>query len=135
MDLQNAHAGLARNHFWSFTLDVEEFAHRDTRVRPAMTIEWIALPRRRWKDPTGPRLEGTYGDLGIESSFYVWEHDYPALRVSGEAWLPYKGLRVPETLDDEPVSMAYGRMISETYVDRVEYGHPSPRGRTLPTRI
>lgn len=73
---QNKVVNLPRNHFWSFTIDFKQVVYDDMNLKPAMTIEWVALPLRRWKDLVGLKFRGRYGDNGIESTFYSYEHDY-----------------------------------------------------------
>jgi hypothetical protein len=73
---QNKTVKLPRNHFWSFTIDFKRMKYEGMDVGPCMTIDWITLPIRRWQDLVGLNLKGRYGDRGIESTFYVWEHDY-----------------------------------------------------------
>lgn len=73
---ENANVGLARGLFWCFTIRFKPFRYKDCEVAPSMTIEWVTLPIRSWKDLKGIAIQGSYGDDGVEASFYVWEHNF-----------------------------------------------------------
>ena len=72
MVFENKNTGLARNLFWSLTLNFEPVG-QESYV--SMTCDWIPWKLRRWKELDGVKLASQYGEDGIEGSFYVCEHD------------------------------------------------------------
>ncbi len=72
---ENEHTGLKRNLFWSITVDFEPIQYGDERFTCSATCEWIPWPLRDWRQADGKQLDVDFGENGIESSFYVTEHD------------------------------------------------------------
>ncbi len=72
---ENKHTGLARNLFWSITVDFKPIQYGDEKFDCSMTCEWIRWPLRDWRDLDGKQLDVEFGEDGIESSFYMTEHD------------------------------------------------------------
>ncbi len=75
---ENPRVGVNRDLFWSFTInfaavplgsDADEFS-------PSLTVEWVRFPIRDWQQVKGVSVSGAYGDAGVESTFYVFEHSY-----------------------------------------------------------
>jgi hypothetical protein len=77
---ENASAGLPRQLFWSVTIDFKPIQYGEDEFRCLLTCEWIAWPLRDWRELNGQQLEVNDGDNGIESSFYMTEHD-PAVNT------------------------------------------------------
>jgi hypothetical protein len=72
---ENEHIGLARNLFWSIRVEFEPVQYGADQFTCSMTCEWIPWPLRNWRELDGRRLVANYGERGIESSFYMTEHD------------------------------------------------------------
>jgi hypothetical protein len=72
---ENPHTGLARNLFWSITIDFAPLRYGEEEFECSMTCEWIAWSVRSWRDLDDRRLDVAYGEEGIESSFYMTAHD------------------------------------------------------------
>ena len=47
----------------------------DEEFSCSMTCEWIRWPVRTWRELDGRRLAADFGEDGIESTFYMTEHD------------------------------------------------------------
>jgi hypothetical protein len=72
---ENENTGLARNLFWSITVDFEPIQYGEEEFSCSMTCEWIAWPLRDWRELDGRQLDVDYGENGVESSFYMTAHD------------------------------------------------------------
>jgi hypothetical protein len=72
---ENKHTGLARNLFWSITIAFEPIQYGENEFQCSMTCEWITWPIRDWRALDGRRIDVTYGENGVESSFYTVRHD------------------------------------------------------------
>lgn len=72
---ENRHTGLARGLFWSITVKFEPIRYGDDDYACSMTCEWIPWRLRNWLELDGRRLSVDYGEEGVESSFYLTEHD------------------------------------------------------------
>ena len=72
---ENRVTGLVRNLFWSITIDFEPVQYGGDEFTCSMTCEWIPWPIRDWRELNGKHLQAEYGQDGIESSFYMTEHD------------------------------------------------------------
>lgn len=72
---ENDNIGLARCLFWSITVDFAPVKYGENEFSCSMTSEWIPWPVRDWRELDGKLLDVDYGENGIESSFYMTEHD------------------------------------------------------------
>jgi hypothetical protein len=73
---ENPNIHLARSIWWSVTLEFEPVNYGGADWTCSMTTDWIPWKIRNWRDLAGQHLHCRYGDDGIESSFYLVEHDY-----------------------------------------------------------
>jgi hypothetical protein len=72
---ENPRVDLARNLFWSITIEFESIQYGEDEFDCSMTCEWIVWPIRDWRQLDGIRLDADYGENGVESSFYLVGHD------------------------------------------------------------
>ncbi|MEW4489474.1 hypothetical protein AB1L42_15435 [Thalassoglobus sp. JC818] len=72
---ENRHTGLARGMFWSITIEFEPISYGGDQYACSMTCEWIPWRHRKWLELDGSRLSVENGEEGVESSFYLTEHD------------------------------------------------------------
>ncbi|QDT27569.1 hypothetical protein Enr10x_28870 [Gimesia panareensis] len=72
---ENRHTGLARGLFWSISIKFEPISYGGDEYSCSMMCEWIPWRLRNWLELDGRRLSVDYGEEGIESSFYLTEHD------------------------------------------------------------
>ena len=86
---ENESTGLARNLFWSVSLDFAPIQYAESEFRCGMTCEWITWTARDWRQLDGETLKVIYNPDGtvksgpptVEASFYMTSHD-PARQVS-----------------------------------------------------
>lgn len=71
---ENRLTGLQRGLFWSFRLAFAPQEYMDETWQTSLTIEWMRIPIRDWRDLAGLRRAGEYGDEGVEATFYVFSH-------------------------------------------------------------
>lgn len=71
---ENATTGVARNHFWSITVDFDPIEYADESWNCSMTCEWLRFDVKRWTD-VATSLTLPADDDFAESSFYMTAHD------------------------------------------------------------
>jgi hypothetical protein len=90
---ENPRSGLARNIYWSITIDFQSIEYEGEDWQCSMTCEWLTWPLRDWRELGGQSLDLSYGDGGSESSFYMWQHD------SGKSTRLHIGSRTGNSFD------------------------------------
>jgi hypothetical protein len=113
---ENSTTGLARDLFWSITIEFEPLEYGDDEFQCAMTCEWVRWPIRDWRDLDGKQLDARYGDDGLEASFYMSRHDVAHsarlsihrvaandFRVSMEMQVDFHGYYGGDEVSDMPV--------------------------------
>ena len=71
---ENEAVELARNLFWSITVEFHPVRYGGEQFDCSLACEWIPWPIRTWQELEGRRLDVGYGDEGVEASFYMCEH-------------------------------------------------------------
>lgn len=71
---ENPRTGLARDVFWSITVEFQPIRYGDEEWDCSMTCEWIRWPIRSWRELDGRHLDVDYGQDGVEASLYLAEH-------------------------------------------------------------
>ena len=79
---ENPQAGVARDLFWSFTVEFEPLHYCDDEWECSMCCEWLRWPIRDWRTLEGQQFESdTLSESRApEASFYMCSHD-PARSV------------------------------------------------------
>ena len=71
---ENPATGLARNVYWSVTVDFETLDHAGEAMTCTSTVDWLRPDVRDWRALGGRTITLPRDDGLAESSFYVGEH-------------------------------------------------------------
>lgn len=85
---ENTLTGIARELFWSITIDFENFKVGNEKCACSVTCDWFRWPIRTWLDLDGCTVDFQHGEQGYESSFYLFTHhpaNHTQLQLSHEA--------------------------------------------------
>jgi hypothetical protein len=74
LEFNNPIAGVDLGLFWRFTINFAEVDYGG-RCQPSMTVDWVPWQPPTWPQLVGHSVAGSYGDQGIEATFYTYEHD------------------------------------------------------------
>jgi hypothetical protein len=91
---ENQYTGIAREHFWSITVDFAPIKYANESWDCSMTSEWIRFGVRNWRDLNNSRLTVPPDDGLVESSFYMTEHDLASSTDLSLAYLAENRFRI-----------------------------------------